>query len=365
MKVIVVGAGVIGLSTAWACLKRGHEVTIIDRGPIPNPASASFDQHRMIRPHYGPQRAYTAMVRDAFPVWEALWEDLGQSFFERTGVLAVDLGDSAWMDATAEALVAGKIAHRRLSGDDLSDMAPMLELGHRAWGLLAPKAGVLLADRIVTSLAAWIARAGGDLMPMSPVIELDEENASVTLEGDAQLRADRLVVAAGAWTPGLVSDLATRLSTVQSTVAYVDPPDDQAATWATSPALFLMTDRSHLYALPPVAGTELKFGGAPVLKQAGRKRAFRIEDADLYRTLASFRPFLKGAGEYRVRRGAGGLYADPADKRFVVVERGRSFVITGCGGRMFKFGALFGQVAAGWVDGTVSGSKAAYWAAGK
>ena len=34
MHVIIVGAGVTGLSTAWALIKRGVEVTLIEQGPI-------------------------------------------------------------------------------------------------------------------------------------------------------------------------------------------------------------------------------------------------------------------------------------------------------------------------------------------
>ena len=33
MKTIVLGAGIIGISTAWHLLERGHEVIVIDRQP--------------------------------------------------------------------------------------------------------------------------------------------------------------------------------------------------------------------------------------------------------------------------------------------------------------------------------------------
>ena len=33
MKVIVLGAGIIGISTAWHLLEEGHEVTLVDRQP--------------------------------------------------------------------------------------------------------------------------------------------------------------------------------------------------------------------------------------------------------------------------------------------------------------------------------------------
>ena len=35
MKIIVLGAGIIGISTAWHLLEQGHEVTVVDRQPGP------------------------------------------------------------------------------------------------------------------------------------------------------------------------------------------------------------------------------------------------------------------------------------------------------------------------------------------
>jgi D-amino-acid dehydrogenase len=33
MKILVLGAGIIGISTAWHLLERGHDVTVVDRQP--------------------------------------------------------------------------------------------------------------------------------------------------------------------------------------------------------------------------------------------------------------------------------------------------------------------------------------------
>ena len=33
MKILVLGAGIIGISTAWHLRERGHEVTVVDRQP--------------------------------------------------------------------------------------------------------------------------------------------------------------------------------------------------------------------------------------------------------------------------------------------------------------------------------------------
>jgi len=53
VNVIIVGAGIAGLSTAWALVKAGHSVSVIEQGRIPNPLAASGDHHRIIRRAYG------------------------------------------------------------------------------------------------------------------------------------------------------------------------------------------------------------------------------------------------------------------------------------------------------------------------
>ena len=49
MKVAIVEGGIAGLSTAWALTKRGHDVTLIEQGPLPNSLADSGDEHSMIR----------------------------------------------------------------------------------------------------------------------------------------------------------------------------------------------------------------------------------------------------------------------------------------------------------------------------
>ena len=58
MNIIIVGAGIAGLSTAWSLTKAGHSVTLIEQGPIPNPLAASGDHHRIIRRAYGTAAGY-------------------------------------------------------------------------------------------------------------------------------------------------------------------------------------------------------------------------------------------------------------------------------------------------------------------
>lgn len=351
MKITVVGAGIVGLSTAWQLVRRGHEVTVIDQGAIPNSGSASSDQHRMIRPQNGPQASHTRMVAEALSTWEEMWADLGTVHFARTGVLAIDLGDTEWMQATLRSLRQAGTAHALWSRHRIMEHAPFFALPPTAWGVFAPDAGMLFARRILVDLAAWLQDHGAELVPHTRAARINTDKAAVSLESGERIMAERVVVAAGAWTCQLLPLLSRRIDPVRSTVAYIAADPSVLMQWRRAPSLFLATRQAHLYALPPVAGTGLKFGGAPVLRSEAPRLPVPVCEGDACATLAAFREHLEEPDIYSVSGAVAGYYADTPEKRFIFEEFGRTFAITGCSGRMFKFGSLAGRRAADWVDG--------------
>ena len=48
-RVIVVGAGINGVTAAIELKKRGHEVVLVDPGPLPHPLAASTDISKAVR----------------------------------------------------------------------------------------------------------------------------------------------------------------------------------------------------------------------------------------------------------------------------------------------------------------------------
>jgi len=53
MKIIIVGGGIFGVCSAYELVQRGHDVTILDPGPIPYPLASSSDLNKLVRADYG------------------------------------------------------------------------------------------------------------------------------------------------------------------------------------------------------------------------------------------------------------------------------------------------------------------------
>ena len=120
MRVIVVGGGIMGLCTAWALRRAGHEPALFEQGPLPNPLASSTDQHRLIRFTYGAMTGYARMVHEAYGAWRRLFADLGRSHYRPTGTLAVAREEDGWVAELARCLEDLGVALERWSAADLA-----------------------------------------------------------------------------------------------------------------------------------------------------------------------------------------------------------------------------------------------------
>jgi sarcosine oxidase len=361
--IIVVGAGIVGLSTAHAAARRGHRVTVLDRGPVPNPNGASFDQHRMIRYHYGAAEGYTRMVTDAFAAWERLWTELGERHFANCGAVAISLRPGDYADQSAQTFRALGVAHDIAEGGALADVLPQFDLPASARGIIAHPGGPLFADRIVTALSRLCESQHVRILPHCAAAAIDEDG-SVRTEAGETLRADRVVVAAGAWLPQLLPDRFGTLPTHRQALCYVQAPPEHEAAWATGPAVVVVGDGSA-YTLPPLAGTGLKFGDGAHRRPASPDAGFDWSIDEAADIIAAFRPFLRDADAYLPQRLKVGYYVMDFTRRFRLEAAGKCLFVTNCDGQMFKFGPLIGERVVACCEGTLAPAALAQWAAAR
>lgn len=351
MKVIIVGAGIAGLSAAWALTKRGHDVTIVEQGPIPNPLAASGDHHRIIRRAYGVHLGYAARIDEAFHAWNEVWQDLGQSHYDQRGFLCLSYrkGDAA--DMHREGLEAGGHPFEIVVAEDAAARWPFIDTSTLRYALHSQEGGALHCRRIAMGLAEWLRANGADVRENCKVLGVDVDGATVTLENGNVLAGDCVVVTAGGWVLELFPDLAVDLQPYRTAVAYLDPPEDLREAWKSAPALLDIGEADEGYMVPPSGDGGLKFGTGL------QKRP--TEDADANRDMAPgegdeirrrMAPTIARAGEYRVTEAVSCVYTFTRDETFYGASIGHALVVSACSGHGYKFGAAVGRRVADAVE---------------
>src|SRR5712672_4468249 len=88
-RVIVVGAGINGVTAAIELKKRGHKISLLDPGPLPHPLAASTDISKAVRAAYGADEDYTALAERSIKLWRQWNEEFGTQLYHEVGVMFV------------------------------------------------------------------------------------------------------------------------------------------------------------------------------------------------------------------------------------------------------------------------------------
>src|SRR5438876_10853077 len=88
-RVIVVGAGINGVTAAIELKKRGHEVVLVDQGPLLHALAASTDISKAVRAAYGADEDYTALAERSIRLWRKCNEEFGVELYHEVGVMFV------------------------------------------------------------------------------------------------------------------------------------------------------------------------------------------------------------------------------------------------------------------------------------
>jgi glycine oxidase len=207
MDIAVIGAGVVGLATAWRTAARGAAVTLIDPAPGSGATSVAAG---MLAPlgelAYGEEELLRLGLasRDLYPAFTAELEDATglSTGFRGDGSLQVafDADDLARLDDARRFQESLGLPAETLTGREARRLEPLLAPGVRG-GLLAPEDGSVDPRRLVPALLAAGEKLGVRIVRRraAEVIVTGGAATGVRLDDGTALPADRVLLAAGPW----------------------------------------------------------------------------------------------------------------------------------------------------------------------
>jgi D-hydroxyproline dehydrogenase subunit beta len=203
--VVVVGAGIVGVCTAWELERRGAAVTLLDRGEVSGGTTGLGEGNVLCGDKdAGPELDLAVLGRAVFDDLEA---ELGaEAGIRRKGALVVHAGAATWAaePARVERLAAAGVEAALLRPDEARAREP--ELTGAILGATWVPDDLQVAPRaIARALAARLrdVRTGAEVQAI--------ERGGVRLAGGGRVAADAVVLAAGPWSAPLAAGAGLRL----------------------------------------------------------------------------------------------------------------------------------------------------------
>lgn len=343
-EILVVGAGILGLSVTRELARRGRDVICLEQATVGHERAGSKGNSRIFRLGYDdPLYVYLAMR--ALPGWTRLGEEAGVSLLEPVGLLS--FGER--VDDVSLALRESGAFGEVLLGEELSETFPGLAVRGKA--VYEPAAGVLRVAEILSVLSQPF--AGSEITEGIRVVGIEEGGAGVRVRtaGD-DYEAEVVVLCAGAWT----GEMAAKAGI--DALRELRPSVQQVAYLRTRPAF---TGKMPAF----VERGPVTYYGVPVpdrdLYKIGLHDAIHAIDpatADLSENdvtdlglLTEMAVRLLPGCEPELVETERCLYDNTPDEDFVIDRVGRVVIGGGTSGHGFKFGPVFGEVLADLAEG--------------
>jgi len=212
-NIIIVGAGIFGVTAAQALQQRGYTVTVLDAGMIPNPLASSKDITKMIRMDYGDDDFYFDLMEEAFAGWDAWNAAWGEELYHEDGFLIMK--KSLMQPGSFELESFSRLQERghpakRMSSADLAANHPHWNSALYVDGYTNPRAGWAESGNVVQRITEDLIEDGVNVHAQAAFEEFVEEQGRVvgvkTENGDTYL-GDTVIFAVGAWTSAYLPEL--------------------------------------------------------------------------------------------------------------------------------------------------------------
>ena len=290
--VAIIGAGVFGAWIAYLLRQSGRSVILLDTHGAGHTRASSGGESRLIRMGYGDAEFYTRWAMQSLTGWTALFAAKQQPLLHQTGVLWIAKPGDVTTQATLKTLRRLEIRCEVLNAVELANRYPYMKLDKKAWGVLEPDSGVLMARRAVQTVVNAAIDLGVEYRITEVMPPPETRWPSLATASGGHIHASTYVYACGAWLPKMFPGLlGNRIFSTRQEVFYFGCPNGNQAF--TSPQLPAWIDfDNEVYGMPDLDGRGLKVGidrhGPPFDPDTGDRRV-SLEGLRMARTFLRLR----------------------------------------------------------------------------
>jgi glycine/D-amino acid oxidase-like deaminating enzyme len=359
-RAIVVGAGINGVTAAVELRRRGHDVVLVDPGPLPHPLAASTDISKAVRAAYGADEEYTELAERSIKLWRKWNEDFGIELYHEVGVMFVRQQQMKPDDFEHESF---KTLERRGHKVERVNSARFWKR-FPAWspelyrdGVLELEAGYAESGRVVAALIGRAKSLGVELLEGARFSQLDEKGdgvSGIVLDSGKRIAGDFVVMAVGAWTPYLLPFTREFFHASGQPVFHLKPRQSELFAPERFPVFGADITTTGYYGFPINRDGVVKIanhGPGQEMSPESPKRAVTPEDEkNLREFLSSTFPALAEAPIVYSRVC---MYCDTHDGHFWIArdpERQGLVIAAGDCGHGFKFAPVLGEIIADAVE---------------
>ncbi|PRX97007.1 glycine oxidase ThiO [Allonocardiopsis opalescens] len=314
--VVIVGAGVVGLATAWRCAQRGLATVLVDPRPaggatrvsagmLTPTTEAAYGEEELVRFALRSRGLYPAFAAE---LAEASGADPG---YRAEGTLQVAFDSDDWAQLRELLAFTERLGVRteRLTSRETRRLEPMLSPAVRG-ALYAPDDHSVDPRRLAAALLRAAERAGARLLRRRAerlLLTADGAAAAgVLLDDGTELRARQVVLAAGA-------DCGELAGLPRGAVPTIRPVKGQILRLRAPAGFLTRTVRGLVRGTPvylvPRDGGELVLGATQ--EELGRDE--RLTVGGVWQLLRDARELVPGVAELEITETAVGLRPGAAD----------------------------------------------------
>lgn len=363
-QVVIVGAGIVGLSTAYALLTKGvKHVTVLEQEVVDHQRASSHGISRLLRFEYGPDLFYSEMVRLSLKRWNYLERISKRTLYSRTGLLVLGMEGDNFTQPSYRLLRELDMPTERLTWEHCKQRFPQFASHSSDIITFNAEGGILHASTCLQTLKELIIDLGGTICESCRVMHIASDNqlgpVRIHTSIGNELAADHVVLATGSWVHRLLASLHLPVRLTRQYLLYFAGLPTSSFGVNAFPA-FMTHD--NLYGFP-IHSSAVKGYGSNWLKAASHTFGPSIDPDDILpadqqvidRVVSRLRELLPAFEQADLVQVDSCMYDVTPDEDFILdclPHDPRVVFATGLTGHGFKFGLLLGEILSSMVCNT-------------